>query len=179
MSDELTLKEKRIVRERMKKFIAAGATDVEVADSTGWSQQRITWARRYVIDNEKTRVENLTNLDLYAEFRIQCQDNIHKLDGLIDAAIVKEQITAAVSAVREKQAIAEQLIKKGQELGIIDEPDKVTGALVFAGVDLSALDAAGVKALVQKQSGELTGLMRQLERPIYDVVPTVGKSPPD
>ncbi|MCK4957817.1 MAG: hypothetical protein KAT00_00420 [Planctomycetes bacterium] len=159
----------------MKRFIASGATDTDVLEATGWSQSRITWARQNVLDDEKRAISQDTPLSTFATFRISCEANVVDLDKTIKLAIQNGQTQSAVSAIKAKQDIAESLIKRGQELGLIAKA--VEGkALLIAGVDLSSLKPFELKAMVRDQSASLAGLMDRLDSPIIDVDPVAASA---
>lgn len=122
------------------------------------------------MDDETRAVMESTPLTTFAEFRIACESNIADLDKVIKAALAEDQIQAAVSAIKAKQDIAESLIKRGQELGLIEKAAD-TKKLIVAGYDLSKMKPTEVKALVKDQGASLSALMDRLDKPIVDVSP--------
>ena len=168
MEPEITISERKEIRARMKRFIASGATDSQIQEATGWSQQRITWARRHVIEDETTAIMAATPLTTFAEFKITCENNINQLDQAIEVALSANNPSAVIAAIRAKQDIAESLIKHGQALGLIDRAEAEPTFLMGIG-NLRDMKPSEVRALLSQHSGRLNNLMDRLGKSIIDV----------
>lgn len=110
---------------RLRAFLASGDSDHEACTklNIGWADYEEL--RTKMLEFEVDRVRKRSPDQVYVEYCMQQENNIHALSTMIDTFHESKQYGAMVGAVKARAEIYDKIIEKGQEFGIIDKrPDR-------------------------------------------------------
>ncbi len=140
-------REIRRLKAEIRSFLADGASDREISGELGITIKDVRTLMRQLISDELEEITNDSAEEVWAKYRIRMDGCIQDLDDVIEKAIGGEEIpkgglNAAVNAVKAKTSILDNVLKRGQELGVLHkEPDKkvIVGGIAVTSVALEEL----------------------------------------
>lgn len=149
-----TTKAVRQLKATLRAHLQQGKTEDECLAEMNVRRDHLRWLRSQLIADELQEVVNDSPEEIWAKYRLLQQGCIKDLDEIIgEAKNGKVPVNTAIGAVKAKAAILENILEKGQDLGIIykaAEQKQVTAAIAVAQVsveDLKELAIGKRKAL--------------------------------
>ena len=109
----------------LRVFIAQGTPVDRILEATGWTAETLgSLQAELFAEEERLRVGRRPE-DVFVEYSLRTEDNVAALDDLIEQFHDSRQGSALVGAIKAKQDLYNQVIKLGQELGLVKkEPNK-------------------------------------------------------
>lgn len=124
---------------RVRAFIAEGHTDPQIAAELRVAISDVVVARRRVVSDALLEVgPNRPVVEVYTEHRLRMMKVIEDLDTLATAEKVdKPHIT--LGALRAKAKIADQLLERGQELGVLPRAARKSSSTVAGVIGIGSM----------------------------------------
>jgi hypothetical protein len=140
----------------LRAMIAEGLNPEEIAERTGWSDEKVRDVRTTLYVEEERDVCGRRPEEVFVDYVVRSRGHIRELSDLVaEARRDPGQASAVVGAIKAKQGILDAIIKRGQELGFIDQRPEVKGII------LAKLDD---RALVEVLSREVEGVRGLMAR---------------
>ena len=112
-------KEIRALEIKIKKHIGKSYTDSEICEKLDMRPNDLMEYRLRIMEQDKAGIAALDDTTVFSDFLMKMRENIRELDEVRLKFRNRGQWGALVSAVREKRAVYESIIKFGQSLGLI------------------------------------------------------------
>ena len=155
-------RENRRLKAEVRSFMTDGTDDRTISNELRISLADVRSLRQQVVDDELTEVANDTPEQVWSKYRIRMDGCITDLDEVIELAVRGEEVAkgglnAAVNAVKAKATIIDNVVKKGQELGVLHkEPDR---KVVISGVAVASVELDELRDLVDSRRTSIEGLV--------------------
>ena len=148
-------REMREKKAALRALLANGATEYECMDELGLtSLASLRKLRQSVLSDELEEVHDEGVAALYARYKMRMDGCISDLDAAIKKGQEKHtSLNAVVGAVRAKAAIIDNVIKRGQDLGVLP--------IVAAKPEEAGKDTEGLRAKVDEMHEDLRGLVKR------------------
>ena len=169
-------KETRLLKAKLRALLQQGKTEDECLAEMKIRRDHLRWLKNQLIADELQEVVNDSPEEVWAKYRLLQQGCIADLDEIIaEAKTGKVPVNTAIGAVKAKAAIIENILEKGQDLGIIykaAEQKQVQAAIAIAHVsteDLKDLAIGKRKALALAKTKYLEANFTEIREtePIY------------
>lgn len=168
---QLSKQEEGMIVHKVKIHIGLQRSDAEIEQIEGWTEGTARSLRRRVLQAEADSVANSTTEEIYAEYRLHAASAVEQLNTTITKhSSASNNAMAIVQAVRAKMDIIKEVIKTGQEFGLVDKKAEIKGLLV-AGVDLSKASPNERQQLIDGEMLRIQNLLTKASKPILDVTP--------
>jgi len=115
-------KEARRLRARVRSCLAGGGSEYDVCEELDLTPNRARALIAEVLADETGAIMGDTPADTFARYKIIADGNLDDLDDVIEQGKTgadKTGLNAVVSAVKAKHAIANDVMKLGQKLGVV------------------------------------------------------------
>lgn len=158
-------KSAREIREQkaaLRALLANGATEYECMDKLKLtSLASLRKLRQNLLSDELEEVHDESAALLYARYKLRMDGCIADLDKVIEMGAEKHSsLTAVVGAVKAKQAIIDNVIKRGQDLGVLP--------LVAAAAEKAGKETKELRESVSKMHDELREMVRRYGTAPYE-----------
>lgn len=130
--------------------------DNGIAEELGLSWEDVQELKRRFHDHESEIVRARSTEHTYIRYVIEQRQNLHDLDEIIKDYEKQKNVAAIVSAIRAKSEILENILKTGQELGLVERLSKGEG--FHAGEALKQLNNVQFRDLIVNVIADLDGL---------------------
>jgi len=146
--------DRRAILDRVRGLLASGAPESEQLESLaeyGVMTRELRALRSEVLAVEVEEIRAASAEETYLRYKLQMGLCVSDLDAVIKAAMADPKPTsaalgAAVAAVKAKANILDQVLGKGQDLGVIHKAPKTT--MLIGGIQVSSLAVDELRALV-------------------------------
>lgn len=115
----LKVSDQRKLEARIKVFIGKDFSDEEIMEALGLQPHVLRHYRKRIVEAEMAWLKSRSVENVFAEYVRQSEQWVTDLERLCKLFRKQGQSTALVQAIRQKRRIHSQVIKMGQELGII------------------------------------------------------------
>lgn len=176
--------EVRALKARLRTLLALGKTEVEIMDELEVPAHDLRWLRGQLVSDELAEVVNSSPAEVWVGYRIRMEGVIADLDHIIRKSRSSTSggvLNAAVGATKAKAQVIDNIIDRGQELGVIHrEPEKV---VTVNGVAISDLREGELEELVREKKKSLEDLLEKyaisdyLEEDDGDLYPAPSSKP--
>jgi len=160
MSKALSKRETRRLKAELRGLLADGCTEDECRDDLGITIGLLRRLKRELLADELEQVVNDSPQEVWAKYRLRMDGCIGDLDDIIRKGSdpkVRGGLSAAVSAVKAKYTIIDNVLKRGQELGVVHkEPAK---KVIVAGITVTSAGLEDLRELVESRKEALKGMI--------------------
>ena len=180
--------DKRQVTAKVRALLAAGVSEFEQLEALkddGVTVRELRGLRAEILSDEVEELHSATAEETFLRYKLRMNKCARELDDIVERARVARTspgiLSAAVAAVKAKSQIVDQILDRGQSLGVIHKAPKTSvkiGGIVVADAstpELRRLVSQRVAAL--EALAERTALRNYLEEPdeaIYYDAPDDG-----
>jgi hypothetical protein len=141
----------------------------QILQETGWSLQRLMSVERTSRDEYRRMWDSADSTLLFAEYREQQMLCCKELQDMAEIFRGSKQFAALTTAIKARSSILEQIIKVGQELGVIKRAARELQ--IHGHVDIRSMSISELQVHLSK---EVTGLQAYLADPQKRLQGTVG-----
>ena len=139
-------------------MLSNGMTDRDMAGELSITLGDLRNLKRELLADELEEIANDSPAEVWAKYRLRMEGCVSDLDEIIEQstdANVRGGFTAAVGAVKAKAQILDNVLKKGQELGVLHrEPKK---SIVVGGIAVTSVALEDLRELVATRRASVTG----------------------
>lgn len=158
----------------LRKELLSGGEPTDIADTYGWDADTYEAIRRHMLDGEADRFRTRSPEQAYVEYTLEMGRDIYSLTELIKNLNRKSQFNALVGAIRLRAEIADRILDRGLEFGVIKkQPDGRLGGgniLVLGDLRLNDMSVNQLREAILSQFGELNAMItKHGERSIIDM----------
>lgn len=152
----------RKLKARLRALLALGKSEIECMDDLDVPAHDLRWLRDQLMKDELAEVANDSASEVWAKYRLRQEGVITDLDRIIRGARGSTNggvMNAAVGAAKAKAQLIDNILDRGQNLGVIHrEPEKT---ISVNGVAITDLRDGELEELVMSKKKTLTELMER------------------
>lgn len=154
------------------KDLADGDSEAEVAEIMGWDSATLAYVRKTMLESEAQRMRKMPREHVYVQYCMEQRRNVRDLDDLITHLDKKQQYNAVIGAIRLRSDIADKIITKGQEFGVIRKEAERKEHILVGGIIVGDMTAPQLRTAIGTEMNELKVLMEKFgDQPINALSP--------
>lgn len=144
---------------KLRAYLAAGDSDHEICEKMGLSWGDYEELKGKMMAFESAKVVTQSSEQVYVEYLMNQEKNIHALSTMIDSFQDSRQHAAMVGAVKARADIYDKMIKTGQEFGFIEKMPERTE--IVAGVMVRDLSEQDLRAHITSALSSLDTMQKK------------------
>lgn len=169
MSKTLTKSEAREALTQIWDALTTGETESDIMDLLGVDGETYAKLKDMLLDKKTEELRTRPVEHIYAEYVINQIQNVGACTDILVAAKKDESHAAAVAAVRARAAIYDNMLTKGQELGLFKPVGGKQNAGPIIAVDMTNTE---IKVELAKAIREVVAMMRKFGDGDITSIPT-------
>ena len=121
-------------------LMLAGESDDRIMSAMGMSAELFQEAKRFMLESKASEARSKSREVVYVEYVLEQRGNVRQIDDLLNVMSGpdgKKHYNAFVGALRLRSDIADRILERGYELGIVrktPEQHEVIGGIAVAGM---------------------------------------------
>lgn len=160
MSSRRTKREIRRLKAELRGLLSGNSSDAECCEALGVNMTSLRLLKRELLADELDAVINDSPEEVWAKYRLRMDGCIDDLDDIISKGSdpkVRGGLSAATMAVKAKASIIDNVLKRGQDLGVVHkEPEK---KVIIAGMTVTSASLDELRDLVDSRRAKLTDMV--------------------
>lgn len=151
--------EKRAAFAKLRGCLEEGLEDDDLTLRLGYDWGQIQELKQAFFEHEAEGIRKRSTEQAYAEYVIEQRRCMKDLDKVIDDYKDGKNLQAFVGAVRAKSGIIDQMVKTGQEFGLIER--KTPGQISVAGQAIFQMTKVELKQLIIAEQSSLQSVLER------------------
>ncbi len=161
--------------ERAKFLLVQGAEDDQDFLDIGLAPEEGRALQRQILEDEERRVQQQTPSTVFAHLVLRTEEGIQQLADIQEKLYKQRQYQVAIGAVKAAHKMRIDLIKTGQELGVVK---RAAGS--GTQVNLALIGDSALRSVVGEKLSKVQRLLGQISTPLEDFdLPALGEKAPD
>ena len=163
-------KETRALKAKLRALLMAGMSETECMDDLGIRTDHYRWLKQQIIADELQEVASDSPEIVYAKYQLRQEGCIRDLDEIIaEAKNGKIALNTAIGAIKAKATIIDNVLAKGQDLGVIHR--EAAKSQVSASLTVASVSTEELRALVSDKKKALAEARTKYIEADYSEVP--------
>jgi len=168
--------EKRILVALLMIHLAAGKSDTQIVEEMGLRDiKEFNTIKGWLYEQEVPANTNRPPSELFIDYMVAQRGCISALEDVIALFKETKQGNALVGAVRAKSDILDKIIKRGDELGVLEKGKGKHSPTIIGGINIEGLSEIDIAIRIKREMKEIDALV---EGNIIDVTPDDADLPP-
>jgi len=156
--------------------LAQGKSDVQIIEEMGLQGiKEYNQLKAWMYEQEVPANTNMPPEQLFIDYKLAQDGCIKALNDVIELFKETRQGNALVGAVRAKSDLLDKIVKRGNELGVLEKGKGRHAPTIIGGIDISNMTEIDIAIRIKRELKELDSIVGDN---IIDVTPDDAELPP-